>query len=332
VAGLGAAPRRKLQGFVELMQGLADVIAQGASVAETIIQVVDRSGMRAKLEEDNSAESRDRLGNLAELVSTATDYDDEADAADEPDAEDDEDGGGGRRTVDGFLERIALSSAADQSADEHVVLMTIHIAKGLEWPVVFLTGLEDGLFPSLRNADARGRGGDAVSEDAALEEERRLAYVAITRARQRLVLTHARTRRVWGEFRPQSPSRFLDDLPPSVLAAPRRSTPSIPRGPRIVDGNWAPKRSGFAVRRQRDELDQRVDYDTGPVFHVGEDDHLPRDGFAVGTQISHQTLGAGRVVGITGTGRDQKVTVDFGGIGCKVVFARFLHVADDGLN
>jgi len=332
VAGLGAAPRRKLQGFVELMDGLADVIAQGASVAETIIQVVDRSGLRTKLEADNSAESRDRLGNLAELVSTATDYDDEADAGELGDDGDDEGAGGGRRTVDGFLERIALSSAGDQTADEQVALMTIHIAKGLEWPVVFLTGLEDGLFPSLRAAEGRGRGGEAVSEDAALEEERRLAYVAITRARVRLVLTHARTRRVWGEFRPQAPSRFLDDLPASVLAAPRRSSPSIPRGPRIVDGNWAPKRSGFAARRQRDELDQRVDYDTGPVFRVGEDDHVPQSGFAVGAQVSHQTLGPGRVVGVAGTGRDQKVTVDFGGIGCKVVFARFLHGADDGLN
>src|SRR5262249_49911526 len=145
----------------------------------------------------------------------------------------------GRRTIDDFLERIALSSAGDQTAAEQVALMTIHIAKGLEWPVVFLTGLEGGLFPSLREREG-------ASEDAALEEERRLAYVAITRARERLVLTHARTRRVWGEFRPQRPSRFLDDVPPGCLATPRHSAPSMPRGPRIVDGNWAPKPSGFA--------------------------------------------------------------------------------------
>ncbi len=339
VAGIGAAPRKKLHGFVELMAGLEDVIAGGASVAETIIQVVDRSGLRAKLEADGSAESRDRLGNLAELVSTASDFDDEvaaeADAGLDPlDRLDGEDGGdlapGARRpTVDDFLERIALSSAGDQTAAEQVVLMTIHIAKGLEWPVVFLTGLEDGLFPSLRASDARSP--DRVSEDAALEEERRLAYVAITRARERLVLTHARTRRVWGEFRPQLPSRFLDDLPPGCLAVPRRSAPAMPKGPRIVDGTWAPKPSGFAARRRRDELDQRVDYDE-PVFRVGEDDHVPQGGFAVGAAVSHQTLGAGRVVGVSGSGRDQKVVVDFGGVGCKTVFARFLHGADDGLN
>jgi hypothetical protein len=75
-----------------------------------------------------------------------------------------------------------------------------------------------------------------------------------------------------------------------------------------------------------------VDYDSGPVFRVGEDDHVPAGGFAIGAYVSHQTLGAGRVVGVAGSGRDQKVTVDFSGIGCKVVFARFLHGADDGLN
>src|SRR6185295_15494559 len=167
--------RKKLHGFVELVDGLCEVIAQGASVAETIIQVVDRSGLRAKLEADDSSESRDRLDNLAEIVTIASDFDDESEQP---------------QSVDAFLERIALSAPADESAGrESVVLMTIHVAKGLEWPVVFITGMEDGLFPSLREREGQ-------SEDAQLEEERRLAYVAITRARERLVMTHARTRRV----------------------------------------------------------------------------------------------------------------------------------------
>jgi len=336
VAGLGLAPRKKLAGFVELMAGLADVVAQGASVAETIIQVVDRSGLRAKLEADSSAESRDRLANLAELVSTASDFDDEVASEAEAEAGGEGEGEGeggddddlrvsGRPTIDDFLERIALSSAGDQTASEQVVLMTIHIAKGLEWPVVFLTGLEDGLFPSMREREG-------ASEDAALEEERRLAYVAITRARERLILTHARTRRVWGEFRPQKPSRFLDDIPRGCLAASRRSAPAMPKGPRIVDGTWAPKPSGFAARRRRDELDQRTYDDDVPVYRVGEDDHVPQGGFAIGSAVSHQTLGTGRVVDVSGSGRDQKVVVDFGGAGRKTVYARFLHGADDGLN
>jgi DNA helicase-2/ATP-dependent DNA helicase PcrA len=354
VAGLGPAPRRKLQSFVELIDGLNDVIAQGASVAETIIQVVDRSGMRAKLEADQSAESRDRLDNLAELVSTATDFDDEVGTPgyDGPERYQDIDGveqlppseGEGQpgRTVDAFLERIALSSAGDQAtAAEQVVLMTIHIAKGLEWPIVFISGLEDGLFPSLRERDG-------TSEDAALEEERRLAYVAITRARERLVLTHARSRRVWGETRFQDPSRFLDDIPPSCLASSPAAARArmVPTGPRVVDGNFRapassgqwrrPNGAGAAGRRGRDELDQRPDDEHEPVYRLDDgqldDGAGSRDAFTIGAPVSHSTLGAGRVVAVAGTGKDQKVVVDFGSLGRKTVFARFLAASDDSLN
>ncbi|MBL9017110.1 MAG: ATP-binding domain-containing protein, partial [Myxococcales bacterium] len=225
-----------------------------------------------------------------------------------------------------FLERIALSSAGDQTANEQVVLMTIHIAKGLEWPLVFLSGLEDGLFPSLREREGQ-------NEDAALEEERRLAYVAITRARERLVMTHARTRRTWGEIRLQSPSRFLDDLPPGCLAQPRRprSQPNTPPAPRIVDGNFAgrPRK----LRAAPNEFDQRSEYQSDePVYRVTDDDYRPAGGFAVGATVIHGTLGAGRVVAVTGAGKDQKVVVDFGVIGQKTVFARYLQGGDDGFN
>ena len=337
VPGLNAGARKKLHSFVELLDGLVDVAEQGASVAETIIQVVDRSGLRAKLEADGSTESRDRLDNLAELVSTASDFDEEYAAEGEPTTaavsgrwmqapSDDPDpqAAGAFRAVHDFLERIALSSSADQTATEQVVLMTIHIAKGLEWPLVFISGMEDGLFPSLRERDN-------VSEDAALEEERRLAYVAITRAREKLVLTHARTRRTWGEIRIQGPSRFLEDLPPSSLAAPVRSrSTTMPTGPRIVDGNFAPKRSGFAQQRARNEYDQSTSYDDGPVYRV--DDDLRPNGFIVGGGVVHGTLGMGRVVAISGQGKDQKVVVDFGAIGQKTVFARYLQPSDYDLN
>ena len=331
VAGLGSGPRRKLQGFVELVDGLCDVIAHGASVAETIIQVVDRSGMRSKLEADHSAESRDRLDNLAELVSTATDFDDELGA--EPNGPDpgDAQDAGPRDGVEAFLERIALSSAGDQTAASQVVLMTIHVAKGLEWPIVFLTGLEDGLFPSLREREG-------TSEDAALEEERRLAYVAITRARDRLLLTHARTRRVWGEVRIGVPSRFLDDIPPGCLGQPysRNARGQMgPKGPRIVDGTFVPPASSGRWRRPigldrggRDELDQRTSYDE-PVYQL--DDTKP-GGFSVGSAVSHSMHGVGRVVAVAGIGKEATVVVDFGAIGRKTVLARFLAVSDDSLN
>ena len=326
VAGLGAAPRKKLHAFAELLDGLADVIAQGASVAETIIQVVDRSGMRAKLEADDSAEARDRLDNLAELVTIASDFDDESEQPQPVDPTAPPFGGAAGRalvpTVEAFLERIALTAPADdQAGKDAVVLMTIHIAKGLEWPVVFITGLEDGLFPSLREREGQ-------SEDAQLEEERRLAYVAITRARERLVLSHARTRRVWGEIRLQGPSRFFDDLPASTLAQPVRPKLVTPRAPAIVDGNWTGRRRN--PRSSRDELDQRVP-DDEPVYRV-EDDVVVPETFRTGDPVSHESFGTGRVVAISGQGKDAKVIVDFPAAGRKTIFARYLRVSDDGLN
>jgi DNA helicase-2/ATP-dependent DNA helicase PcrA len=324
VAGLGAAPRKKLHGFVELVEGLGDVIAKGASVAETIIQIVDRSGLRGRLEADDNAESRDRLDNLAELVTIATDFDDaELERREDVEADDDElaTPASASRTVDGFLERIALSAPSDAdraagNAGEAVVLMTIHVAKGLEWPIVFLTGLEDGLFPSLRERDGQ-------NEDAALEEERRLAYVAITRARERLVMTHARTRRVWGEIRMQEPSRFLMDLPAGSVAVPARRVVA-PMAPRIVDGNWTSRRR---PRSTRDELDQRTSEDELPVYRVG-DDLPPIEPFRTGDQVTHEVHGVGRVVAIVGgAGKDTKVLVEFSTVGRKTVFAQYL-VAD----
>jgi DNA helicase II / ATP-dependent DNA helicase PcrA len=294
---------------------LKDVISGGASVAETIIQVVDRSGLRAKLEADESSDARDRLDNLAELVTIASDFDEESVDA---------------QSIDAFLERISLSAPSDDSGSaESVVLMTIHIAKGLEWPTVIITGWEDGLFPSLREREGQ-------SEDMQLEEERRLAYVAITRARKQLVLTHARTRRVWGEIRMQGPSRFLDDLPPEVLATkPRRHTP---RAPGIINGTWEakprPQRSKrFGRGSVSDEFDQRSQGDDEPVFDVNAD--VPREEpqpFRSGDAVAHTVLGVGRVVAINGNGKDMRVIVDFPNAGRKTVLPGFLRATEDQLN
>ena len=174
--------------------------------------------------------------------------------------------------------------------------------------------MEDGLFPSLREREG-------TSEDAALEEERRLAYVAITRAREQLVMSHARTRRVWGEIRMQQPSRFLDDLPPDSLARPRRPRVDIPSAPKIVDGTWAGRARPPRPSRSHDELDQRTADDHEPVYRVDDGGD-----FVIGGQVSHAALGAGRVVAVTGTGKDRRVVVDFGAVGRKTVFAKFLEL------
>jgi DNA helicase II / ATP-dependent DNA helicase PcrA len=314
VAGIATAARKKLAGFADLIDGLGEVMAAGASVAEILIQIVERSGLREKLEKEDSPESRDRLTNLAELVSTASDFDDET---------------GERASVEDFLERIALSSNSDQSASpDQVTLTTIHVAKGLEFPVVFLSGWEDGLFPSLREREGQ-------DEDLALEEERRLAYVALTRAKQKLVLTMARTRRVWGEIRMQSPSRFFDDIPEHCSLAPRarksegqqRDYASELRAMNGVGaGGVAAGRAGRAAkpRRSYDEFDQRTHDDREPVFQVESYDQEASAGPTSGSKVNHAAFGVGRVVDTSGAGRDLKVTVEFPSVGVKTVLARYL--------
>lgn len=300
VSGVTPAARKKLASFAELIDGLGQVIAAGASVAEILIQIVERSGLRKKLEDEDTPESRDRLANLAELVTTASDFDEET---------------GERAQVEDFLERIALTSGADQSAgNDQVTLTTIHVAKGLEFPVVFLSGLEDGLFPSLREREE-------VDQDRALEEERRLAYVALTRAKERLFLSMARTRRVWGEIRLQVPSRFLDDIPERCLAMPERA--------RVVQSASAepmapPRREAkVSPRRHRDDLDQREFDEREIVYQVDrehEDELAPKSG----AKVSHAAFGVGRVIDASGSGRDLRVTVDFPSVGRKTVLARYL--------
>ncbi len=321
-AGLTPAARKTLGAFVELIDGLAAVAAAGASVAELVIQVVERSTYRQVLEAEDTEESRQRLGNLAELVTVAADYDDEA---------------GADGTVAGFLERIALASPSDgqlgagDGAEQHRVRMTtIHAAKGLEFPVVFLCGLEDGLFPSLREREGQ-------DEDAQLEEERRLAYVALTRAMDRLVLTAARTRRTWGEIRVQTPSRFLDDIPAACLARPRRGATPVAA---VSSGGGWPRAGAPAMARRPDrpaprrslgttydEHDQRSHDDDEPSFDLDGDRgtaRLREDRIGAGARVRHVQFGAGRVVDAQGQGKDRKLVIEFPDVGYKTVLARFV--------
>jgi DNA helicase II / ATP-dependent DNA helicase PcrA len=307
VASVGAAPRKKLRAFVDIIEGLRELQSRGASVAELIIQAVERSGYRERLEIEDTPESRDRLKNLSELVNMASDFDDET--------------GGAGALID-FEERISLASAND-AADGRgstVTLMTIHAAKGLEFPVVFLCGLEDGLFPSLR--DRREDGDD---EGRALEEERRLAYVALTRAEDRLVLTSARMRRVWGEIRMSRPSRFIDDIPPELLAVRAKPAPA-PRPPPAE----RLRRAGVIGRGRASgdassDLDQRVPYDDLPEW-TGESEASGRPP-AAGEIVSHASFGRGRVIESRGSGRDCKLLVDFPERGLKTILARYVERA-----
>ena len=169
-------------------------MARRESVSIALGKVLDQSGYLRDLREDRSEEAEGRIENLMELVSAAREYETR-----EPEP-----------SLGGFVDRLSLLSDVDKeqgTRDARVLLMTLHSAKGLEFPVVVMAGLEEGLFPHSRSAE----------DEAELEEERRLCYVGITRARSRLVLTSAARRRVFGDYQGTQPSRFLDEIPPDLV-------------------------------------------------------------------------------------------------------------------
>ena len=218
-AGLAAASARALKGFRDVMQTLM-ATATDASVAQILEAVLDRSGYVEALESERTIESRGRVENLEELVGVAREYDE---AAEEP-------------TLSGFLQEISLYSDQDALNDDaddggQVTLMTLHNAKGLEFRAVFMIGVEEGIFPHSRSI-----------EENSLEEERRLCYVGMTRAKERLTMTHAMRRSLYGRSDANLPSRFLDELPESGVERERlRPTSWSDYGARAVQREFVPR-------------------------------------------------------------------------------------------
>jgi DNA helicase-2/ATP-dependent DNA helicase PcrA len=293
VSSIGPAPRQKLGRFVDIIDQLRGLMVDGARVADLVIEAIQRSGYRERLEIEDTAESRERLENLGQLVAMAGDF------------QQDTDGAG---TLVDFEERISLTSVndAEDGRGSTVSLMTIHAAKGLEFPVVFLCGLEDGLFPSVREGDN--------DDERSLEEERRLAYVGMTRAKDQLVLTNARTRRQWNEVRMNRPSRFLDEIPTEHIAVLPRSRRAAPPPGRAA----APARYGY------DELDQRVGTDDVPEYDVFADLD-DGDPLGTGAVVSHPSFGRGRVLESHGSGHSRKLVIEFPSVGLKTILARFVE-------
>ncbi len=218
-AGLAAASARALKGFRDVMQTLM-ATATDASVAQVLEAVLDRSGYVEALESERTIEARGRVENLEELVGVAREYDQ---AAEEP-------------TLSGFLQEISLYSDQDALRDDEdeggqVTLMTLHNAKGLEFRAVFMIGVEEGIFPHSRSI-----------EENSLEEERRLCYVGMTRAKERLTMTHAMRRNLYGRVDANLPSRFLDELPESGVERERlRPTSWSEYGARAVQREFVPR-------------------------------------------------------------------------------------------
>ena len=302
---LGSGPKRKLGQFRELMKMMMDE-GRGKTPAESLLMVLSKTGYRTALETENTAESEGRLENLGELESSMHDYATEAEAR------------GEEPTLEGFLERVSLVADTDNlESGEKVTLMTVHGAKGLEFELVMLTGMEEDMFP-YRTQEPRS--------PEEMEEERRLAYVAITRARQHLVITHTKMRQIFGKTRPGVPSRFLADLPAD--AAEHMETAAaraVSAQGRWIDREGAaptswqrPSTPSAPAPRRHDPGERYVDFEAADDMPEGAE--LRR-----GMTVVHQKFGPGEVLQVISS-NDPAVLAFFPGWGEKKVLARFLKL------
>ncbi|MFG2170516.1 DNA helicase PcrA [Streptomyces niveus] len=313
--GMAARSSNAVKRFNTLMEDLRTVVESGAGPATVLEAVLERTGYLAELQASTDPQDETRIENLQELAAVAMEFEQEraqaagtdtATAADAG-ADDTAPAGAASGSLAEFLERVALVADSDQIPDEDedgsgvITLMTLHTAKGLEFPVVFLTGMEDGVFPHMR----------ALGQAKELEEERRLAYVGITRARERLYLTRSSMRSAWGQPSYNPPSRFLEEIPGEHLEWKRTGPMAAPAGPTSgITSSLSASRSrsgpaGFATRRATEK----------PVISL-----------AVGDRVTHDQFGLGTVVTVTGSGADAQATIDFGDSKPKRLLLRYAPV------
>ena len=286
IPGLGKAAL-KIQPFVHLIHEMRLSLAD-MSMQDLIQAILDKTGYAEELKNEDTDESKARLENIDEFINKAVTYEE---GAEEP-------------NLSGFLEEVALVADIDsvEDGDNRVLLMTLHSAKGLEFPYVYLAGMEDGLFPSYMSIAA-----DDPTEE--IEEERRLCYVGITRAMKELTITCARCRMVRGETQYNNVSRFVREIPSELLA--RKSVmPREPKKPEVPQ-NTSYQKAKEAFRTKTFDPQQ---------FKVVKADKLD---YTVGDQVSHVKFGKGTVLEITEGGRDYEVKVDFERFGVKKMFASF---------
>jgi DNA helicase II / ATP-dependent DNA helicase PcrA len=281
-----------LRTFRDLINGLATG-AREEPVSIVIGKMLDRSGYLTDLRDENSEEANERIENLMELVSAAREYETrETDAS-----------------LGGFVDRLSLLSEADEESgnrDAKVWMMTMHAAKGLEFPMVIIAGLEEGLFPHSRSAE----------DEDELEEERRLCYVGMTRARRQLVLTGAARRRVFGEYQSCEPSRFLDEIPAELMD---RITPApAPR----YDGGFTHSHYEFRTNPYgRKGKGPRSREEQPSYAYESEDQSMT--GVRPGMRVRHAQFGVGNVISIEEHNDDMKITVRFVSVGVKKLLSKY---------
>jgi DNA helicase-2/ATP-dependent DNA helicase PcrA len=284
-------PPRALASLTAFRDLLAGITAMAAheSVSITLGKVLDQSGYLQDLRDERSEEAEGRVENLAELVSAAREYETR-----DPEP-----------SLGGFVDQLSLLSDVDEESgtrDARVLMMTMHSAKGLEFPVVVIAGLEEGLFPHSRSAD----------DEAELEEERRLCYVGITRAERRLVLTSAARRRVYGDYQSTEPSRFLDEIPSELV----EEIPSTSSAPSSFGAFRAPTYGRGSGYRGRSKEEQ-------PVYSYEDEDQSTPSGLKPGLRVRHAQFGVGTILTVEHLDDDMKLVVRFNSVGQKTLRAKF---------
>ena len=318
--GLATRSLTNIESFVAMVAELQQLVEAGERADVILETTLDKSGYLASLEESDDPQDATRVENLAELVAVAREFSEDPVAAPSADPSD-VDAGLVTPGLTDFLERVALVADSDQipEGDEGVVtLMTLHTAKGLEFPVVFLTGMEDGVFPHAR----------ALGDGTELEEERRLAYVGITRARERLFISRAVVRSAWGAPAHNPGSRFLDELPVDLVDWRRTEAAMTSWGrPSLGGERWADQRPGqrlgsptAAGRRNFSSAALRADAAAKqkPAREVPSLDP--------GDRVTHDSFGLGTVVSVEGAGEKAVASIDFGSQGVKRLLLRYAPV------
>lgn len=322
--GMAARSMNAVRKFNDLMAKLRGVVEGGAGPAAVLEAVLEETGYLAELQESTDPQDETRVENLQELAAVALEFE-QAEPAEGPDGEPVQQG------LPGFLERVALVADSDQIPDGPdaegadgeggagggdqrgvITLMTLHTAKGLEFPVVFLTGMEDGVFPHMR----------ALGNAKELEEERRLAYVGVTRARERLYLSRAVLRSAWGQPSYNPASRFLEEIPDELVEERRSAASAAPSGVSGRIGSGASSRSGGSGSG----AGARSAPVAGWGKSAGRVKERPVISLAVGDRVTHDRFGLGTVVSVSGPADDAKATIDFGADGVKQLLLRYAPV------
>ncbi len=305
-AGLKSAAVKRVSDFVELMNALAD--EKDGPVSELIKTIINRTEMERSLRDEQSGEGDQPLANLSELVSSAAQFDQQAEA--------------GAASLEDYLQQVSLISDVDhfEGRDQAVTLMTLHAAKGLEFPVVYVVGCEDGVLPFVRD-DSAGGGDRFENPQQKIEEERRLLFVGMTRAQDALTLSSARKRMIHGRTTSQAVSPFLMEIGPEHVRAEDLTTfASVPRrrcGPRRGRKRPAPAAGGFyddVLQREIIEAAVKGGAEPMPPEYVN---------MTPGRWVRHPKFGTGRIVSLSQSWPDTRVVIDFQDLGLKKIVLRY---------